>query len=201
MSEFITQLYSGRAYTSQEIISFSQSPLTHYVDVDTEMKYHSGVSHVQVSKLTQEEFELFVEKYADNYKSIYFFQNTQVNDLSALGRLKNVEYLLFYNLRTAKSLWDMKENISLKGLFISNSKKMSIDLSALQSAPSLEEFLLFSTMDRKYTVHSLEPPKYCSNIKRVMLDCNTGQGDFDPVDFSFLETFKYRVDRKRNFNY
>ena len=121
MSQFISHLYSGRAYSSEEIISFSNNPLMHFADVDKEMQFHKDVSHVQLSNLTQSEFDKFVLEYGDNFKTIYFFQNTQVRDLSALGKLKNVEYLLFYNLRAAKSLWNMSNNNRLKGIFISAS--------------------------------------------------------------------------------
>ena len=201
MSEFNTHLYSGRAYSSEETISFSNSPHTHFADVDKEMQFHQNVSHVQVSNLTQAEFDKFVLEYGDNFKSIYFFQNTLVRDLSALEKLKNVEYLLFYNMRTAKSLWNMSNNHSLKGIFISASKKMCYNLSSLPDAPSLEEVLLFSTMDRKYTIKSLDPLKNCKNLKRVMLECNTEDHMFIPEDFLHLEVLKYRVDKHRNYNY
>ncbi|MBR3973458.1 MAG: hypothetical protein IKJ99_05870 [Oscillospiraceae bacterium] len=201
MSEFKTQLYSGRVYSSEETISFSKSPLTHFADVDKEMQFHQNVSHVQVSNLTQSEFDKFVSEYGDRFKSIYFFQNTLVKDLSALGKLQNVEYLLFYNMRAAKSFWNMNNNHSLKGIFMSASKKMCYDLSPLPSAPSLEEVLLFGTMDRKYTVKSLGPLKDCENLKRVMLECNTEDHQFEPEDFLHLEVLKYRVDKHRNYSY
>ena len=201
MSEFITHLYSGKNYSSEEIISFSKSPLTHLADMDKEMQFHRKVSHVQVSNLTQSEFDRFVLEYGDNFKSIYFFQNTLVRDLSALGNLNNVEYLLFYNLRTAKSLWNMSNNNSLKGIFISASKKMCYDLSLLPTAPSLEEVLLFGTTDRKYTIKSLEPLKNCRKLKRAMLECNTEDHLFVPDDFSHLEVLKYRVDKYNNYKY
>lgn len=201
MSEFITHLYSGRAYSSEETISFSTCPLTHFADMDKEMQFHQDVSHVQVSNLTQSEFDKFVLEYGDNFKSIFFFQNTLVRDLSALEKLKKVEYLLFYNLRTAKSLWNMSNNHSLKGVFISASKKMCYDLSPLSTAPSLEEVLLFSTLDRKYTIKSLEPLKECKKLKRVMLECNTEDHLFVPDDFMHLEVLKYQVDKHRNYKH
>ncbi len=131
MSEFELHKFSGMKYQSSQMISFSQSPLTHLADVDEEMRFHAGVDYVQVSGLTQAEFDLFVTKYADNYKSIYFFSNTKVKDISALAGLKNTEYLLFYNLR-APSLWNMSGNKSLKGIMFSESKRMIYDLTNLQ---------------------------------------------------------------------
>ena len=201
MSEFIAHLYSGRAYTSEEIISFSQSPMTHFADIDKEMQFHKDVKHIQVSYLTQTEFDIFVKDYADDYESIYFFQNPKVEGLSALARLRNVQYLLFYNFRSAKLLWDMSQNVSLKGILISESKNLVYDLSAITSAPALEEFLLFSNMNRKYTVKTLEPVKASRSLKRVMLDCKTENGDFDPAEFAHLDVFQYRVDQYRNFQY
>ena len=201
MSEFIAHLYSGRAYTSEEIISFSQSPMTHFADIDKEMQFHADAKHVQVSCLTQNEFDIFVGKYADRYESIYFFQNPKVKDLSALAQLRNVQYLLFYNFRSATRLWDMSQNVSLKGILISESKNLVYDLSAITSAPALEEFLLFSNMNRKYTVKTLEPVKASRSLKRVMLDCKTENGDFDPAEFAHLDVFQYRVDQYRNFQY
>ncbi len=201
MTEFMTHLYSGRGYTSEEIISFSQSPATHFADIDKEMQFHKGAKHVQVSCLTQAEFDTFVTKYADNYDSIYFFQNPKVKDLSALSYLRNVKYLLFYNLRGAKKLWDMSQNSSLKGLFISESKNLVYDISPIADAPALEELLLFSNINRKYSVQSLDPIMEHPTLQRVMLECKTENGDFDPDKFSRLEVFLYRVDRHRNFRY
>ncbi|MBQ3147366.1 MAG: hypothetical protein IJB91_06530 [Oscillospiraceae bacterium] len=199
MSIFLTHRYSGRCYSAEETISFSQSPQTSLADVDREMAFHLGADHVQVSCLTQAEFDAFVTKYADRFKSIYFFQNPKVKDLSALSQLRNVEYLLFYNLRSAKGLWDMRGNASLKGILLGESCKNLIwDLSPIAHAPALEEFLVISPMDRKYTVRSLSPLLECRTLKRVMLDCNTENQDFDPASFSHLEHFQYRVDRKRS---
>lgn len=198
MRELDIHRYTGRAYSAEEIISFSQNPRTHFPDVDKEMVFHKNVSHVQVSNLTQAEFDKFVLDYGRLYQSIYFFQNTQVKDLSVLTTLKKVEFLLFYNLRNAKSLWNMSGNDNLKGIFISESKRLCYDLSLLPTAPSLEEFVLFSNMDRRYTVKSLEPLKNCKNLKRIMLECNTEDHLFIPEKFSHFETFTYCVDGYRN---
>ena len=199
MSVFLTHRYSGRWYSSEESISFSQSSQPNFADVDKEMTCHLNVDHAQVSCLTQDEFDAFVTKYADQYKSIYFFQNPKVKDLSALSQLRNVEYLLFYNLRTARNLWDMSGNTALKGLLLGeNCKGLIADLSPIAFAPALEELLVISPMGRKYTVRSLSPLLECRTLKRVMLDCNTENRDFDPNDFPHLEHFVYSVDRKRN---
>ena len=72
MSEFELHKYSGMAYESNQIITFSENPSMALPNVDEEMKFHTGVSSIQVSNLTQKEFDYFIEKYGDNYESIYF---------------------------------------------------------------------------------------------------------------------------------
>ncbi len=201
MSEFLTHQYSGRAYTAEENVSFSQCKTTHFADIDKEMQFHKSVKHLQISQLTQDEFDYFVKNYADRYKSIYFFQNPKVRDLSALSQLHNVEYLLFYNLSSTKKLWDMSGNTSLKGLFISDSKNMIYDISEIAKAPVLEELLLFSSLERKHIIKTLFPIKNSKTLKRVMLECKTENADFVPDDFSNLEVFNYRVDKYKNYNY
>lgn len=199
MSEFLTHLYTGRPYTAEETISFSQLPLTHFSDISKEMQFHRTAKHVQVTCLTQKEFDVFVKEYADNYESIYFFQNSKVKDLSALESLKNVKFLMFFNMSAAKALWDMSNNLSLRGLFIDESKNLIYDISSISYAPALEELLLFSNMHRKYVVKSLEPIKHSKTLKKVMLICKTENSSFDPGEYSNMEVFEYRVDRHRNF--
>ena len=149
MSKFELHKYSGMKYESNQIISFSESS-----SIDETMKNHTDVSAVEVREMTQLEFDYFITNYGDNFESIYFFHNTKVKDLSALSKLKKVKYLLFYNFRS-ESLWDMSENGNLRGIMISDSKKMIYNLEQMQYAPNLEELLLFSSMFNKYSVKSI----------------------------------------------
>lgn len=200
MSEFELHKYSGMAYESNQIITFSKNPYRALPDIDEEMKFHVGASSVQVSNLTQKEFDYFIENYGDDFESIYFFHNTKVKDLSALSKLKKVKYLLFYNVR-GNSLWDMSENESLKGIMISNSKNMIYILDQLQFAPNLEELLLFSSTFNKYPVKTIAPLQACKKLKRLFMEFNTEDNSFLPEEFDFLNVFKYQCDRKRNFTY
>lgn len=200
MREFELHKYSAMAYESSQLITFSQNPSMALSDIDEEMKFHVGVSSVQVSNLTQKEFDYFIENYGDNFESIYFFHNTKVKDLSALSQLKQVKYLLFYNVR-GNSLWDMRKNENLKGIMISNSKKMIYHLDQLVFAPNLEELLLFSSVFHKYPVKTIAPLKECKKLKRLFMELNTEDHSFLPDEFDFLDEFKYQCDRKRNFTY
>ena len=120
--------------------------------------------------------------------------------MSALSKLKKVKYLLFYNVR-GNSLWDMRKNESLKGIMISDSKKMIYILDQLQFAPNLEELLLFSSTFNKYPVKSITPLKACKKLKRLFMVFNTEDNSFSPDEFNFLDEFRYQCDRKRNFTY
>lgn len=166
MSEFELHKYSGMAYESNQIITFSENLSIALPDIDEEMKFHTGVSAVKVCNLTQQEFDYFITNYGDNYESIYFFHNQKVKDLSALSKLKKVKYLLFFNVR-ATSLWDMSGNESLHGIMISDSKKMLYNLEQMQYAPNLEELLLFSAMFNKYSVKTIIPLKNCKKRQIV----------------------------------
>ena len=63
---------------------------------------------------------------------------------------------------------------------------------------SLDTLRYIMALSEKYTVHTLSPLLQCRTLRRVMLDCNTENRDFAPTDFTHLEHFLYRVDRKRN---
>ena len=200
MSQFELHKYSGMAYEANQIITFSENPSRALPDIDEEMKYHVGISSVQVSNLSQKEFDYFIDNYGDDFESIYFFQNTKIRNLSALSKLKKVKYLLFYNVR-GNSLWDMSGNESLKGFMISDSKKMIYDLEYLQFAPNIEELLLFSSAFNKYPVKTIAPLKSCKKLKRLFIEFNTEDRSFSPEEFDFLDVFKYQCDRKRNFTH
>ena len=200
MSKFELHKYSSMIYEPKQIIDFSENTVSSLHDIDAEMKFHTGISAIEVCNFTQKEFDYFIENYGDNFESIYFFQNTNVKDLSALSKLKKVRYLLFYNVR-GSSLWDMSENESLTGIMISDSKKMINDLDQLQFAPNLEELLLFSSTFSKYPVKTISPLKNCKKLKRLSIEFNTEDKSFFPEEFDFLDEFKYQCDKKRNFMY
>lgn len=200
MDEFTLHRYSRMAYESKQIITFSGDPSMSLPDVDREMEFHKGVKAVQISNLTQKEFDYFIKKYGDEFEAIYFFQNTKVRDLTALAKLREIQYLLFYNVR-GNALWDMRNNLNLKGIMIFSCKKMLSDLEQLQLAPNLEELILCSATFGKYTVKTAEPLKNCKKLKRLFIDFNTEDKRFCPEDFQRLDVFQYQCDRKRNFSY
>lgn len=196
MSDFILHQYTSRAYTAAESIDLGDARRS-LPDLDVEMQYHTGVKHIQISNPSQAQFDHFVQHYADRYDTIYFFHGRRIRDLSALAGLKNVRCLLFYSCG-AGELWNMRDNQLLRGLFISDSKRLIYDLQPLAAAPALEEVILLSSMFSKYTVKSIGPLTACPALKRAALVFNTENRDFDPAAFGDLEVLDYQVDRKRN---
>ena len=194
---FKLHAFSGRAYSAAEYITFGNKRLA-LSDLDAEMQHHKGVSHIMVCNPTQEEFDQFVTKYADQFASIYFFHMRKVKDLSPLSTLQHVQWLLFYNTH-AESLWNMQGNLALRGVMLAESRKIVYNLDPLADAPLLEEVILLSSMDRKYTTRTLAPLLQCRCLRRAMVELNTENKDFRPEDFSHLDTFQYQVGRKRNF--
>ena len=114
--------------------------------------------------------------------------------------MRKVKYLLFYNVR-GNSLWDMSPNESLKGIMISDSKKMIYILDQLQFAPNLEELVLCSSIFNKYPVKTIAPLKACKNLKRLYMEFNIEDSSFLPEEFDFLDSFKYKCDRKKNYTH
>ena len=64
MSKFELHQYSGKAYEAEQIITFSKNQSASLSDIDKEMQSHLGITAVEVSNLTQTEFDYFVSNYA-----------------------------------------------------------------------------------------------------------------------------------------
>ena len=92
-------------------------------------------------------------------------------------------------------LWDMSKIESLKGIMISDSKKMLYNLEQLQYAPNLEELLLFSTMFNKYPVKTITPLKNCKKLKRLFIEFNTEDKSFFKEEIAISST-KFIIGKK-----
>lgn len=92
-----------------------------------------------VSGLTQETFEYFIKKYGNELRAVRFFKNKMVRDWSLLGTLPELEFVYWFHNQKITSLWDMSDNIGLKGLCISDFTKLK-RLDGISKAPNLEWF-------------------------------------------------------------
>lgn len=127
------------------------------------------VKQLHIYGLKQNEFEYFVERYANNYDFIYFFKCPQINDLSKLSILTDIKYLSFFWNNKAVSLWDMTNNINLKGLFINDFSKLH-RLDLLDTAKSLNEFHLSGGMWKNTKIETLIPIGKLRNLEYLSLN-------------------------------
>jgi hypothetical protein len=123
-------------------------------DIDELQKYPSADT-VEIMGLHQDTFEYFIHKYGNQLKRIDFFKNKLIEDLSLLGSLPNLEYLDFYYNQRVTQLWDMSGNISLKGLMISNFKKLK-SIKNIETAPRLECLQIDSSIHPTMVIDSLK---------------------------------------------
>lgn len=148
-------------------------------DID-ELANYPNIDTVTVSGLTQDTFEYFINTYGKQLKAIRFFKNKQVEDLSLLGTLPQLEYLYFFANQRVTRLWNMSKNTSLTGICINDFTKLkSID--GIETAPNLRYFEIGNEVWAKAEIESLKP---LANTKVEYLSF-TGKKIRDN-DFSFL---------------
>lgn len=121
-----------------------------------DIRNHPEVDCIKILGLNQKTFEYFIEEYGQQFKTIYFFKNKAVKNLSALSKLGKVEFIGYYFNQGCDRLWDMSGNLALKGLFINDFSKLH-NLDDISTAPNLE-FLSFGNMIwRKMLLDTLKP--------------------------------------------
>lgn len=89
-----------------------------------------------ISGLTQETFEYFIKKYGSELRAIRFFKNKMVEDWSLLETLPDIEYIYWFHNQRITKLWDMRKNVALKGLCISDFTRLK-RLDGIEKAPKL----------------------------------------------------------------
>ena len=126
-----------------------------FEDIDT-LRNDRYSDALTVMGLHQDTFEYFIDKYASRFKAIRFYHNRGVFDWSALGKLKNLEFLDMFSNHGMTSLWDMSENYSLKALSKSNSSKLH-SIAGIEKAPALMRFELGEVVYRTTVIDSFAP--------------------------------------------
>lgn len=145
------------------------------------IRRHPLVKTVTIIGLKQRTFDYFIEQYGQQFRAIYFWKCPRVADLSKLGKLSNIEYILFYWNQKAERLWDFSMNPRLKGLSFMDFARMH-DLSDLASAPALEELSFGNEVWTKYVVASLAPLARCHTLKTLSFDLKRiDDGDIEPL--------------------
>ncbi len=125
------------------------------------------VEHLYIINIKQAEFDYLTKKYASRFEFIYFY-NMKVSDLSGLSRLKNLKYLALVCNTKAERLWDVKENVSLHELYISDFPKLGT-LEQLEGAESIRNLDLSGGIWNTLKVDSLKPLEKLKHLKVLSL--------------------------------
>ncbi len=148
-------------------------------DIDM-LKSYPNTDTVTVSGLTQDTFEYFIKTYGKQLKAIRFSKNKQVEDLSLLGTLPQLEYLYFFANQRVTRLWDMSNKTALTGLCINDFTKLS-SIDGVETAPSLRHFEIGNAVWAKTEIESLKP------LANTKVECLSFTGKkIRDNDFSFL---------------
>lgn len=124
-------------------------------EIDDIRNYPKAES-IRIMGLRQDTFDYFVKNYGGQFKAISFFKNPLIGDLSALEKLKDIQYIsIFWNQR-AEKLWDMSKNQELIRLEIEDFTRLHT-LEDIVSAPSLRCLDFGDTVWSTSKFDSLEP--------------------------------------------
>jgi Leucine-rich repeat (LRR) protein len=146
------------------------SYLRFHCEVINDLKKLENVSQKEIiiSGLKQKEFEYFCDNYADKFQIIQILHCNLINDFSPLENLKNLQFLVIDWNNRATKLWNMSNNISLKGLLFEDMTKIS-SLNGIETAPALSEFFITQDVDRKLYVDTLEPLSQCKYLRKITI--------------------------------
>jgi hypothetical protein len=123
-------------------------------------------TEISVNGLTQDTFEYLIAQYGTQLKVINFWKCPLVHDLTALGSLPGLEYVVYFWNQRAEHLWDLSRNTSLKGFGFDDFSRLH-ELSQLDEAPALQELYFGNKIWNKYVLNTLEPLARCSALKSL----------------------------------
>lgn len=144
-----------------------------------------------ISGLNQDTFEYFINTYGKQLRAVRFFKNKLVSDWSLLGELPQLEFIYFFHKQRIDSLWDMSQNISLKGLEISDFTRLKT-LVGIEKAPNLE---WFGIGDAVWSTSVVDSFKYFKGTKIKHLSFSGKRIEDDDLtflsDMEHLEQFDF----------
>lgn len=77
---------------------------------------HPEAESLIVSGLDQEAFEYLIRRFGRQFKTISFWKNKMICDLSPLSGLPELQYVHFFFNQRVSDLWDMRDNVCLREL-------------------------------------------------------------------------------------
>jgi hypothetical protein len=145
-------------------------------------------TEIIISGLKQKEFECFCDNYADKFQIIQLTHCNLINDFSPLEKLRNLQFLVvFYNNKATK-LWNMTNNISLKGLCLDEVMKIKT-LDGIEFAPALEELTIQEYIESRLFLDTLETLSKCDFIKNLKITIS-GIKDDSALPISKMKSIK-----------
>lgn len=129
---------------------------------------HPDATEISISGLTQETFEHFIATYAHQFEVIRFWRCPLVEDLSMIGSLADVRYIVYFWNQRATRLWDLSKTKALKGLAYHGFTRLH-DISEIAKTSSLEELQFGDSVWPQYVVNSLSPLQDCSTIRHLSI--------------------------------
>ncbi len=124
-------------------------------DVDYEMNTGKHPEILEICGMSQEGLEHFALHYGKSYRYLNFFKCQLIRDFSPLEDLPKLERVdLYWNIR-ADRLWNMEKNVSLKSLRISDAKKMTLDLTLVNTSKTIEDIFVSGSIFNNYPMESI----------------------------------------------
>jgi len=123
-------------------------------------------TEIIISGLKQKEFEVFCNEYADKFQIVQLEHCNLINDFSQLEKLQNLQFLIIDWNNKATKLWNMANNLLLKGLLLDDMMKIK-HIDGIELAPALEELIIQEGVDVKLYLDTLEPLSKCDFIKKL----------------------------------
>lgn len=134
-------------------------------DIDA-IKQFPSVTEISISGLIQDTFDYFIKNYGNQFKAIIFWKCPLVADLSKIGLLDKVEYIVYFWNQKAEKLWNFSRTQSLKGFCYNNFTRMH-DISDISKSPSIEELRFGDSFWSKYVLNTLHPIKDCTLLRNL----------------------------------
>ena len=161
-------------------------------EIDYEFSFDRDKKRLEIRHFTQGALEYFVSKYGKTYEYLYFNNATRIRDFSPLADLPELKSVAIDWCR-AEKLWDMKNNIKISNLWLSNAKKITYNLSDINSCKNLENLFIAGDMDSPYPIRTFSPLVDMAHLKRIdLIDVKSEDHDISFLDtLSSLEEFHF----------
>ena len=138
-------------------------------EVDFEMSFPKDPAKMELLNITQKGLEHFVTHYGHSYEYLYFNSAVAIRDFSPLADLPHLRSVSIDWCR-AEQLWEMSANTHLTDLWINNAKKITRNLSSLQTCRSLENIMVSGDLDSPYPLENLHCFAPLPNLRRIDLN-------------------------------